>query len=157
MSTTEIIAFDPGYATGFAVGEFSDTQPLQLIDTLILPWPEFREVFPMFFSQLDPATIVVSEQFELISGNDFTADLSAVKVEGLLESVIGDRIIWRKPSDKVQVPDDVLKSIGWWKTGADVEWEDARDANDAIIHLLGYVAFELNHLPTLRAYFREAD
>ena len=153
----EIIAFDPGYATGIAVGEFSDTEPLRLVDALIVPWPEFRVVFPHTFSDLVPETIIVSEKFELISGNDFTADLSAVKVEGLLESVFGDDIIWRSAADKHQVPDDLLQAHGFWKTGKDVDWEDGRDANDAIIHMIGHVAFTLNHLPTLREYFKSSE
>ena len=153
----EIIAFDPGYATGIAVGEFSETEPLRLVDALIVAWPEFRRVFPHAFGDLDPETLIVSEQFRLISGNDFTADLIPVKVEGLMESVFEERIIWRPASDKTQVSDETLQRIGWWKTGNDVEWEDGRDANDAIIHMLGYVAFELNHTPTLRAYFKDSE
>jgi len=151
----DIVSFDPGYAIGMAVGEFSDTEPLKLVDAMIVDYPSFAQLVGPILSGTQ-ADYVVSEKFVLSSGNDFTADLTAVKVEGQLESVFPE-IHWRQRSDKVQVSDDLLKRIGWWKTGEDVEWDDGRDANDAIIHMLGFVAFELNHIPTLRAYFRDTE
>lgn len=150
----EIMAFDPGYATGICVGEFTEDTPLQLVDAMIIPYEMMCELVIDPLGNTDP-DYVVSERFELIAGNEFTADLHAPRVEGQLDSIF-PKIHWRSPSDKVQVPDALLQKLGWWKTRADVDWEDGRDANDAIIHMLGFVAFELNHIPTLRAYFREA-
>ena len=152
-NTSKVIyAFDPGYATGMAVGEFSDETPLQLIDASIFAYPDMLKL-PYALSHLEAPDYVVSELFELNIGNEFVADLDAKKVEGVLE-VTFPVIAWRRRGDKAQVPDDLLRDIGWWKTGSDVEWEDGRDANDAIIHMLGFVAFDLEHLPTLREYFR---
>jgi hypothetical protein len=38
-------------------------------------------------------------------------------------------------------------------TGKDVDHEDARDANDAMIHLFVH-AMRIRHIPTLETYWR---
>lgn len=149
-----VLAFDPGYATGVAAGSFEDDKPLRLDDATIIPYDHLLDAVPLFEQTATDHLVV--EKFELTPGNSFAPDLHAVKVEGLLEYAFEPLvpIKWRSPSDKHQVSDELLQSLGWWKTGADVDWEDGRDANDAIIHMLGYVAFTLRHQPTLWAYFR---
>lgn len=147
---TSVIALDPGYATGAAEGEFDESTPLQLLDTMVIPYNEWAEAW-LILSENRPDHLVV-EEFNL-ADNDFKADLTGVKIEGTLELAF-EEIHYRDRSTKSQVSDDLLKEIGWWQTGKDVGWTDGRDANDAIIHMLGYVAFELQHLPTLKEYFR---
>lgn len=146
-----VLALDPGYATGIATGHFDDNTPLQLEDAIIVPYEMWPEVWlAMSEEHFDHVT---SESFDL-KDNDFKADLTPVKIEGTLDLLFGDQVVYRDRTLKSQVSDQLLKDIGWWKTGKDVMWEDGRDANDAIIHLLGYVAFNLKHRPTLREYFK---
>lgn len=149
---TNILAFDPGAATGIAEGFFSDTEALQLVDCLLVPYPMWTDAW-LTLSEYKHDH-VVSEKFVLSGGNEFVADLTPVKVEGTLDLLYGDELHYRTRDLKSQVSDDLLREIGWWKTGEDVEWEDGRDVNDAINHMLGYVAFDLQHLPTLKRYFR---
>lgn len=150
-----IFSFDPGKVTGVAYGTFSDTEPLTVGDADAWPYELLATSGVRLMADMQMPDHVVSELFTLRSGNEFTADLTAKKVEALLEVAFGlDKIHWRDPSTKSQVPDEILKQHDLWRTGEDVDWEDGRDANDAIIHMLGYVAFELKHKPTLEVYFR---
>ncbi len=147
-----IMAFDPGKITGVALGSFGDDVPLQVMDAEAVTYDEFidvarNEVVP----ELDHVVVEVFES----RANEFAADLTGVRVEGILETWF-DNIVWRSPADKVQVPDRILKEHNLWVKGSDVDWEDGRDVNDAIIHMLGHVAFGLKHLPTLNAYFRRS-
>lgn len=152
MTTQKIVAYDPGYATGVATGVFSDTEPLQLTDAYILTYESLMDVAPeMLDFDFDH---VVVEKFTLRTNNEFAADLIGVRVEGILDLMYGDQIVWRERTKKEQVPDALLKEHELWQEGSDVDWEDGRDANDAIIHMLGYVAFDLGHRPTLGKYFR---
>lgn len=153
MSTQVIYAFDPGFATGMAVGEFSETEPLTLVQAAIFPYEDVRNLNRVVNRLDEMPAFVVAEQFVLNPGNEFTADLHACKVEGMLEMCFPE-VHYRLRSTKSQVSDDLLKEHGLWQTGADVDWEDGRDANDAIIHMLGFMAFDQEHLPTLRKYFR---
>lgn len=147
-----LIALDPGYATGVAEGFLRDDEPLVLHDAGVIVYEDWPEGW-LFLTEHRPDKLIV-EKFTL-RDNDFKADLTPVKIEGTIDlGFTEDELIWRDPSTKEQVPDELLKEIGWWKTGADVDWEDGRDANDAIIHLLGYVAFDLKHKPTLKEYFK---
>lgn len=149
---TTIIAFDPGYATGIAEGFFSDIEPLQLVDADTIPYTLWTDAWVILSEEKHDH--LVAEKFELSAGNEFTADLTGVKVEGTLELLYGEELKYRTRDSKSQVPDELLQRIGMWKTNDQVEWTDARDANDAIIHMLGYVAFDLQHKPTLREYFK---
>ena len=150
---TTVQAFDPGLITGWAKGEFSDTEPLTITDTKTLKYEWFTDgTFTSGFRERYTADHTVVEQF-ILRDNEFKADLTGVRVEGILDWWYFP-IIWRPPSKKAQVPDSILKEHQLWKTGTFVEWEDGRDVNDAIIHMLGYVAFDLRHVPTLRKYFR---
>lgn len=96
---------------------------------------------------------VVSEVFTNRTNNDFAADLTGVRVEGILD-LLFDGVVWRSRTKKEQVPDSILKENDMWVTGKQTGWTDGRDVNDAIIHVLGFVAFDLRHVPTLKKYFK---
>jgi len=146
----QVIAYDPGLATGVAWGSYTHDTPLMLLGTVIRTYEEMRE--RVIHTPAPYYSSVVVEWFESRSGIN-PPDLSGVRVEGMLEAYYHGDIIKRSPARKEQVPDAVLKEHGLWQTGSTTDWEDGRDANDAIIHLLGYVAFDLQHRPTLKHYF----
>lgn len=150
---TTVLAFDPGKITGWAQGTFTVSEPLNIQDAGTMTYDEFLE--PDLRGRFGniPVDTVVVEEF-ILRDNEFVADLTGVRVEGILEFIQRGKIVWRPPSKKAQVPDEVLREHGLWQTGGNVNWEDGRDANDAIIHLLGHVAFDLRHGPTLRKYFK---
>lgn len=151
--TMRVAAWDPGKITGLATGEFSREEALHDIQANTLTYSDMM-VFGIV--QVVPKYTNVVEEF-ILRDNDFRANLLGVRLEGAIEYAAerSDRtIVYRPPSKKSQVPDQVLKDHGLWQTGNDVDWEDGRDANDAIIHLLGYVAFDLKHRPTLERYFK---
>lgn len=152
-----MIAYDPGLITGWAMGDFTDSEPLSLV---LAGTSTYEQMCSLQAYTGIHAEHVVIEEFTL-RDNSFRADLRGVRVEGMIELMfrastlgMGATLVWRPPSKKPQVPDQVLKDHGLWQTGRDVDWEDGRDANDAIIHLLGYVAFDLKHRPTLERYFK---
>lgn len=150
MST--IVSYDPGYATGVVTGFFTETEPLRVMDFVTLTYEELRDGFPILLTE--NFEHVVSEVFTLRTNNEFAADIIGVRVEGILDVAYQGGIVWRERTKKAQVPDEVLKEHGLWVENSQVDWENARDVNDAIIHMLGYVAFDLRHGPTLRAYFK---
>lgn len=150
---TRVIAFDPGKITGYAIGEYSDTEPLIITEVGAISYEWFVDgTFTNMFRPRFEADHTVVELFESRDGQDFAPNLLGVRVEGILDWWYFP-VTWRSPSKKSQVPDQLLKDHGEWRTGAAVDWEDGRDANDAIIHLIGFVAFDLKHTPTLRKYF----
>lgn len=152
MTDYKIVSFDPGKVTGVAAGTFSDTDPLTVDLVSVMQYPDIRDNADLFRETL--VDHVVAEVFELRTDNEFAADLTGVRVEGILDFAFEGNITWRSRTKKSQVPDDLLRAHNLWVTGDDVNWEDGRDANDAIIHMLGFVAFDLKHKPTLRKYFR---
>ena len=151
LNGKSIISFDPGRVTGVARGYFGDETPLVVVSVSEITYPQFLND-QYLGGEWYRNDIVISELFTPRS-NNFVADVTGVRVEGIIE-YLEPRVIWRPASKKAQVPDQILKDHGLWRTGKNVDWEDGRDVNDAIIHMLGYVAFDLRHGPTLRKYFR---
>lgn len=149
---SRIITLDPGKITGVATGWFSDVDPLTVRSVHAIEYSKI--VTPAWWDWVDGQfDVVVSEKFEL-RNNDFAADLHPVRIEGMMDLMLPYRVVYRSPALKSQVKDDILKEHGLWKTGKDVDWEDGRDVNDALIHMIGHVAFTMKHVPTLRKYFR---
>ncbi len=149
---TSIIALDPGKITGVAVGMYTDTEPVQIRTARVITYAQLTQ--PYFWENLNSRyDVIVSEKF-ILADNKFQADLTPVRIEGMMDLMLPGKVAYRTRNLKSQVPDDILKEHGLWAVGKDVDWEDGRDANDAVIHLLGHVAFGLKHVPTLRKYFR---
>jgi len=152
---TLIISFDPGLITGVATGEFSDDLPLKITGTQASGYEDILNAAALTVREdlSNPFTYQICESFEARTDNKFSPDLTGVRVEGVLD-LMYPSLIRRSRTKKEQVPDEVLKEHGLWVTGKDVSWEDGRDVNDAIIHMLGFVAFDLKHKPTLTKYFK---
>ena len=101
----------------------------------------------------DKPITVVCEKFVLRS-NSFVADTEPLLIEGALTALHNGNIVWQLRSDKSLVDDKVLKDHALWHTGKQVEWKDARDTNDAIIHALAYLK-KNKHIPTLQKFWGE--
>ena len=135
--TQRVMAVDPGKSTGIVVGDFHDDREFSIIHVQQFKHEHWMgNVYDILatYDEFAP-DIVVCEQFDLRPGNNFLADLTPVKINSVLEWEIGD-IVWQTPAmAKTTMPDNVLKSLDFWPTGATVSQPDANDARDAGRHL----------------------
>ena|SRR5690349_4799995 len=151
-----LISFDPGKATGWASGKYSDTEGFELLDVGVMH-DGVEGVADIYWNgglddYINGATDVVIERF-VVRPNQ-PADPIALEVIGFIKGVTApNQRRMRLRSDKHFVPDSVLKEHGLWQTGKMVGHTDGRDANDAIIHAISWLAFKMNHRPTLDKYF----
>lgn len=172
MSIDYYMAIDPGRATGVAIGRVNPQQPLEIIFTAIIPggtealidWLErtnngkyiteldCMKNFPEEYDNIDFHLDAICETFRL-RGGVISPDLEALRIEGVLMDRFGNTVHWQNPSDKSLVGDDFLRENDLWLTGKDVDHQDGRDANDALLHLFAYM-MKQRHLPTLEAYWR---
>ena len=172
MEINYVMAIDPGVATGIAIGRHSDTMPMEVIFNGIIPdgvvgfsqWlhdtNDAKSIiendcsynFPEEYEELDYHLEVVCEDFKLRGGN-FSPDLTPLRIEGVVIDHFGSVVTWQAPADKKMVGDKFLKAYGFWVTGADVDHEDGRDANDAMLHLF-VRAMRTRHMATLKTYFK---
>jgi hypothetical protein len=172
MSVDYYMAIDPGKATGVAIGRVTDERAMDVIYTAIIPggakglidWLELTRdgkniteldcmaYFPNEYDNIDYHLDVICETFQLRGGR-FAPDLEPLRIEGVLMDRFGSVVHWQSPSDKTLVGDGFLKEHDLWLTGRDVDHEDGRDANDALLHLFAF-SMKQRHMPTLEAYWR---
>lgn len=153
---TYLITIDPGASTGVAIGWFDDHVPYAIESVYqieggcpgFVHWWKANRNIPL-------SAIIVVEKFILSSGNCFVADLSGVQVEGFLMSV-SDEIVWQYRSQKATVSDQTLKDAGLWVSSFEVDCEDSRDINDALLHALIYLR-SINHRPSLLKLYGGMD
>ena len=155
-----ILSIDPGKQTGIALGIYGDgayqlLKVWQVADGLkgfIKWWNKHGNKVIWFREWADRKPIkLVCEKFVLRS-NQFVADTEPLLIEGALTALHDGEIVWQLRSDKSLVDDTVLKQHNLWHTGKQVDWKDARDTNDAIIHALAYLK-KNKHIPTLQKYW----
>jgi hypothetical protein len=147
-----ITGSDPGVATGWAWGDYSDTQPFELEGAWITA--DFKKSCSYWHDEYGDELVV--ERF-VLRNRGFVPNIEGVKLEGVIEDTWEQHfkdIYWQTPSFKGKAGemDAVLKRIGMWQTGKMVGHKDGRDANDAIIHILKRMIIK-RHIPTLEAYF----
>jgi hypothetical protein len=153
---TLLVAFDPGKATGVFVGAYTAKSPLRPVSHHIVQnGPEGMGTWLRGMNSLDAAE-VVSELFRPNLNDPGARETVSPRVEGVLCDHIGEaRIHWQPRNEKAMgfesqaVSDLLLRRLGWWVTGKDVDHTDGRDANDASIHALQYLR-KKRHVPTLR-------
>lgn len=144
-----VIAIDPGVNTGIVVARVEEEVEIVHFDQFICA--THVETAHRIKQVLDtyPDAVIVAEQFDLRPGNKFTADLTPVRVNAILDWLVGD-IHYQTPAQaKGLVKDAVLKSLGWWLTGKDVGYKDANDVRDAFRHLVYYLVHQMRHKWTL--------
>jgi len=158
-----LLSLDPGKQTGIAAGFFGDNHPYELLkvwqlsDGLkgFLQWWNTEGVKQIRYREwaYKSEAVIVSEKF-ILRSNQFVADLEPLLIEGALQALWHYPIAWQQRSDKTLVEDSILKDNNLWHTGKQVDWKDARDTNDAIIHALAYLK-KNKHIPTLKKYWKE--
>lgn len=144
-----VIAIDPGVSTGLVVARVEEEVEILHFDQFVCP--THVETVGLIKRYLDryPDAIVVAEQFDLRPGNKFTADLTPVKVNAILDFLVGG-IHYQTPAQaKGLVKDATLENLGWRVTGKDVNYKDANDVRDAFRHLVYYLVHEMRHRWTL--------
>lgn len=148
-----LLSIDPGKATGIALGYYDRRTPYYLNKAWIVHDGVDGFIdFMLSNSNFSKADERVCERF-VLRDNGWVADLEAKAIEGAAKALMyGFPIHFQDRNAKVLVPDDVLKEHGLWQTGKMVKHTDGRDANDAIIHALGWLA-RRSHMPTLEYYF----
>lgn len=161
---TLLLSFDPGKATGAALGYYDDTTPYRLVDR----W-QILGGLDGFMDWLDetkpPADEIVVEKFVLMR-NDFVADLSGVPIEGDIARYargLGVPVIWQTRADKgslvgypptartnaqkQRVRFNFLRDHGLFMPGTQND-----DSNDAVSH--GLIRLKrMGHRPTLEHYW----
>jgi hypothetical protein len=149
---TYIEGWDPGGATGYVFGSFTDTRPFTVHGAATLSPPRVR--VRMRSWRGDDGVVRVVEDFRLRASNRFTADLQGDRLIGAMvfaeDLGMTSPIIWQMPTDKAHVPDSVLRDGGLWRTPSE---GGSRHIHDAIIHVLAYLKTNLKHEPTIRKYW----
>lgn len=165
-----LTVIDPGGSTtGWSVWVLPESSPIERLD-----YGQIKGGLKGFIHwMLDHhryfrETIVVCEKFVSERGAE---DLTPLQIEGALicgqEYLAAPEVVWQLRSRKrnlgtADVRDDLLKQHGLWITNAEAQanpeiaWKDARDCNDTSLHALIY-AKDLEHLPTLRAYWPDDE
>ena len=107
-----VIAIDPGVNTGLVVAHVDEEVEILHFDQFICSTHvETVELINRYLDQYPGAT-VVAEQFDLRPSNKFTADLTPVKVNAVLDWLVDD-IHYQTPAQaKGLVKDATLKNLG---------------------------------------------
>ena len=144
-----IQVIDPGVSTGVVIARVDAEVEILYFDQFICSTHvETSKILEDLIKRFD-VDVVVSEQFDLRPSNKFTADLTPVKVNAVLDWLVDD-IHYQTPAQaKGLVKDATLKNLGWWLTGKDVNYKDANDVRDAFRHLVYYLVHDLKHKWTL--------
>lgn len=142
--TTYVVGVDPGPSTGLVVlrGDgfrmhVQQGTPSQVVDDLALRFP--------FLCVPSSDVLVGCERYVQTGGpTPMSSQPVPQRVIGVVETVArvhGWAFHLQSPSDaKSLVPNSLLRDLGLWTTGRDVERRDADDANDATRHALTVLA-----------------
>lgn len=154
----DVIAFDPGGATGWSFWHYDVDEPMVRTDYGVIAGGAdgFCEWLWRHHHLLLRASVSVIEHY-VQDGGPGEAD-DALQVEGALRATLAalslPPLVQQRRHDKRQVSDTVLKASGVWVTNDEVDWEDARDVNDSQIHALAWAKMR-EHGPTVAFYWPE--
>lgn len=142
-----ILSFDPGGTTGWAMGVYTDNQPLTFIGGGQIPdglagfnlWMAGRT---SIFRRGDVA--VVAESF-VLDGRTKFPNITPLRIEGALEAWLYPiQPIYQRNTAKGYVSDQRLRDYDLWIPGQ-------RHQMDARIHAMACM-YLMGHVPTLNAY-----
>lgn len=149
-----IESWDPGDATGVAIGYFDEKTAYELDEVVTLDQDGAFERLAGWAPEFEYYRVV--ESFELRGSNEFVASLVGKEIIGAMKYLqyTGevDPIIWQDRQTKATVSDQILRRHGLWHTPGRVGHESARHVNDAIIHALAYLKAH-HHRPTIEKYW----
>lgn len=165
---SRLLSIDPGLNSGIALGYFDAITPYRLLDR----W-QVHDGVPGFLRWSDSfgwteVDVLVVEKFILDPSNNFTADLTPVALEGVIQTVLHERgidlpIAWQPRTDKAiltgypktavkkvqrqRVRFNFLKRFGLFVPGTEND-----DSNDAVCHALIYLK-KTGHYATAFRYW----
>lgn len=149
--TETILAFDPGGVTGWSLWLMTDSTPMHRIDYGLVRGgiDGMLDFFEQKLGGLHPS-LVICERFNPDLG-DANKEYDALEITGALRGAcraLGIELVFQDIGMKAQCKDSVLKRLGLWIDGPEVEHEDGRDVNDSQIHALAWAKVN-DHVPTV--------
>jgi hypothetical protein len=173
---TYLLSIDPGQNTGAAIGYYDAVTPYRLIGRYQIHGGVKGFVNAVQHGKFSLADEMVVESFALLRKNKFVPDLTPIRIEGAIETMmlagtflIPDFVSWQQPSDKGGLIGyskearemqgqsgitrrqrerfDFLDRFGLFKAGTEND-----DSNDAITHALVNLK-RRGHAPTQDAFW----
>jgi hypothetical protein len=177
---THLLSIDPGKNTGAAIGYYDAVTPYRLIERFQIHNGLAGFVETVLAGVFSIADEMVVESFSLREENDFAADITPLRIEGAIETMmlmgdllIPDRIAWQQPSAKGSLIGysekakaatgrrgktmrqrerfDFLDRFGMFRPGTEND-----DSHDAITHALVHLK-RRKHSPTMAAFWPERE
>lgn len=154
-----IVTYDPGVSTGLVVAEVTgDDEPVIIRGFEQFIEEDYRDTATRIINTIDRefhrGIHVVFEQFDLRPHNKFVADLTPVKINSIVEYeglTLASEMFPQIPAQaKRLVSNEVLKNLGWYPTGRDVNYKDANDVRDAFRHLVYHLVITMKHTWTAK-------
>lgn len=135
-----ILAIDPGETTGYAVFEYTETDPATLFEYGEIPGG--LQVFMEWWQQQSiKFDVLVAEDF-ILRGGVKLPNTTALRILGFLAPYAP--VLQPPAGRKKAVSDDVLKRLGMYLPG-----KQYRNAREAVRHGVWYLKRQ-QHLPTLQ-------
>ena len=144
---TSLLAIDPSAeravsCTGWAFGEFSETQPFTLLAKGAVEGGFKGFCASELIELIKAAGIVVCEHYVVYNKD---GDPTPLLTEGVVRYLRPDTVLQPSSGKNTLVPDEALKRLGLWSTTG-----HHHDEREAVRHALVYLATS-RHKPTLRA------
>lgn len=121
------MAFDPGDTTGYAKVEVEPDKEVWVLRKGTFPWPEGMDDAIRMSLDTD---IVIAEDF-IVRQPLIGSKIEAIKVIGVLEFVVGHKLVLQQPAEKQRCPDKLLKELGLW--------DKSEHVRDALKHVVIYL------------------
>jgi hypothetical protein len=157
--TDTLLTFDPGKTTGWSLWCFDEDHPLQRLEYGLIKGGVhgFADWIEQHLGVMRP-DVLICEKWDR-DGRQFGRAEFSLPIEGLLIGAcraLGLEITWQGTDMKALCKDSVLRASGLWLYGKDpeIDWEDARDVNDAQIHALAWAKAH-GHEPTTSLFWPE--
>lgn len=154
--SSRLLAIDPGQATGWSLWELPDDGPMERLSYGLIQggWEGFDEWWESNdidgIRHIDVDTVVCEDYIP--DGRATQIDPNALLIKGYLGGYLGkENVTYQRNAVKITVGDKLLKQHGFWLTGKQVGWKDARDVNDSELHALGWG--KINHLSTTKYFW----
>lgn len=144
-AVVRLLALDPGGSSGWSVWAYDATTPLRHIEHGTIPGGKDGFI-DWALRRRGEFDIVVSESF-VLDGRTAQPDITPLRIETAIDMIFGQwgdgvPVIYQRNFMKNHAPDDLLKRLGLWWSGAGHDRDSAR-------HALAW-AKTTKHIPTLK-------